>query len=245
MSDWLKHSTLRGLTKSAIIFGLTPIQKFVSGPILSAVNKRKPSRYLEIGPGPKRLEGFETFNITGGPNVDYVGDATRGLPFEDNSFDLLYASHILEHVAWYKTDEVLREWVRVLKPGGSLEIWVPNGLKIAKAFVDAETTGAKTFHEDNWWRFNEQKDPTKWMAGRIFSYGDGSGRQHHFNWHLAFFSERYLKQLLTNAGLTDVIIQPRDKVRGFDHGWINLGVRGTKPNTVKTQADQSEERQAL
>lgn len=229
MSDWRRSASPRGLIKSAIVLALTPIQKFVTGPIRSRRNERKPQRLLEIGPGHKRLEGFETFNVTGGLNIDYVGDATRGLPFKDNSFDLIYASHILEHVAWYKTDEVLREWARVLKPGGDLEIWVPDGLKIAKAFVDAETSGSREFHADNWWRFNGSHDPARWMAGRMFSYGDGTGRQHHFNWHLAFFSERYLKQLLTNAGLVDVKAQPRDKVRGFDHGWINLGVRGTKP----------------
>lgn len=45
---------------------------------------------------------------------------------------LLYASHVLEHIPWYKTEEVLREWVRVLKPGGVLEVWVPDRLKYAR-----------------------------------------------------------------------------------------------------------------
>ena len=56
----------------------------------------------------------------------------------DGTFNLVYASHILEHTAWIRPAEILTEWVRVLKPGGVLEIWVPDGLRIAEAFVGAE-----------------------------------------------------------------------------------------------------------
>ena len=62
--------------------------------------------------------------------MDYVYDAGKPLPFEDNTFDLVYASHVLEHIPWYKVEEVVKEWVRILKPGGVLEVWVPDGLKI-------------------------------------------------------------------------------------------------------------------
>jgi len=36
--------------------------------------------YQLFGPGPKRISGFETLNVTGGPQVDYVGNATKHLP---------------------------------------------------------------------------------------------------------------------------------------------------------------------
>jgi len=43
--------------------------------------------------------------------------------FPDNSFDVVIASDILEHV---KDDEsALREWLRILKPGGDLILFVP------------------------------------------------------------------------------------------------------------------------
>ena len=49
-------------------------------------------------------------------------DATN-LSFSDASFDRLIATHVLEHL--FCPHEVLREWVRVLKPGGVLSIVLP------------------------------------------------------------------------------------------------------------------------
>jgi SAM-dependent methyltransferase len=197
-------------------------------PVRVRLNARRVDRRLEIGPGAHRVPGFETLNIVAGRNVDYVADASRTLPFLSNTFTTIYASHVLEHVPWYQTETVLREWVRVLRPGGRLEIWVPDGLKICRAFVESEETGADTISADGWYRFNDRRDPCVWAAGRIFSYGDGTGKKQDPNWHLALFSERYLKDALNQVGLCDVARLHKSDVRGYDHGWINLGLVGTK-----------------
>ncbi len=207
----------------------TIFQWMVLARVLRVINARNAFRRLEIGPGPRRLPGFETLNVVGGRNVDYIADASQRLPFADRTFDLIHASHIIEHIPWYQTANALREWVRVLKSGGRLEVWTPDGLKIARAFVAAEDEGSLEFHADGWWRFNESKDPCVWMSGRCFSYGDGTGRADHPNWHYALLSERHLRNLMTNAGLIDIRTLERADVRGHDHGWINLGLAGTKP----------------
>lgn len=207
---------------------VAPLHQAVVNPLRRGLHKRKTVRRLEIGPGSERIAGFETLNIVSGRNVDYVGDATKKLPFETGTFDLIYASHIIEHVAWYQVQATISEWVRALKPGGQLEVWTPNGLAIAEAFVAFERSGSLDFHQDGWWRYNEGRDACLWASGRAFSYGDGTGKNHP-NWHRALFSPRHLMNLFAAAGLVEVGELSRNEVRGYDHGWINLGVRGTKP----------------
>ncbi len=58
------------------------------------------------------------------PHLDYK-DITN-LEFEDNSVDLIYASHVIEYFDINEVKEVLREWRRVLKPGGELRVAVPD-----------------------------------------------------------------------------------------------------------------------
>ena len=205
---------------------LTPLHAIFLNPINRFRYSLRRDRKLEIGPGYDVLDGFETVDVVSRFNVTYIGNALR-LPVPSNAFKVVYASHIIEHIPWYQVDAALHEWVRALKPGGLLQVWTPNGLRIAKAFVEAEETGSIDFHNDGWWRFNEERDPCKWASGRCFSYGDGTGRNHP-NWHRALFSPRHLRQLLTSAGLMDVREMDRSEVRGHDHGWINLGMCGTK-----------------
>jgi len=205
-----------------------PYARFIRTPLNLIKNSRRLTRQLEIGPGPQRVPGFETINVVWGRDVDYIGDASKPLPFASKTFDLIYASHVLEHMPWYEVEKVVKEWVRILKPGGSLEIWLPNGLKIARAFVDAELGIANEIGNDGWYKFNDKKDPCVWVNGRIFSYGDGTGRKNDPNWHLTIFSPRYLKTLLTESDLINISEMDRSEVRGYDHGWINLGMRGYK-----------------
>jgi SAM-dependent methyltransferase len=191
-------------------------------------NATNTDRRLEIGPGKERIQGFETLNIIDDGHTDYVRDAAAKLPFPDDTFILIYASHVVEHIPWYQTVSVLREWVRVLVPEGSLEVWVPNGLKICSAFVDAEEGIDNRIPSDGWYKFNEERDPCKWAAGRIFTYGDGTGQPNHPNWHRSIFSPRYLHKCLKEAGLRHIRELNSSEVRGYDHGWINLGMTGTK-----------------
>ncbi len=45
------------------------------------------------------------------------------LPFADNTFDHIIANHVMEHIPqWFET---MKEFSRVVKTGGLIEIWVP------------------------------------------------------------------------------------------------------------------------
>lgn len=56
---------------------------------------------------------------------DVVADMEKPLPFEDETFDMILANHVLEHVKnWWACFE---ECSRILKKGGMLIVYVPGG----------------------------------------------------------------------------------------------------------------------
>lgn len=63
-----------------------------------------------------------TSTNTKGKVTTEIQDATS-LNYEDNSFDRVIATHVLEHLP--APHEVLQEWARVLKPGGVLSLVLP------------------------------------------------------------------------------------------------------------------------
>lgn len=59
------------------------------------------------------------------PRVDH-GDVTRGLPLADGAADIVYTSHMLEHLSLRDFDVALREIHRVLAPGGLFRSVLPD-----------------------------------------------------------------------------------------------------------------------
>jgi predicted SAM-dependent methyltransferase len=78
-------------------------------------------------------------------DIEY-GDAVTGLPVQDHSVEVLYSSHMLEHLDRNEADKFLKEAFRVLRPGGIIRLTVPdlkkqvaqyNVSNDANAFIDA------------------------------------------------------------------------------------------------------------
>lgn len=69
------------------------------------------------------------------------GDIVRGLPLKDRSVDLLYASHVLEHLPLKEFWIALRECRRILKANGVFRSVAPN----LKYFIDEYLLSASLF----------------------------------------------------------------------------------------------------
>jgi len=81
---------------------------------------------LHLGCGKRVLVGYKHIDLSDYPHIDYKHDI-RTLPmFEDNSVDLIYASHVLEYFDREEVLMVLKEWYRVLKEGGVVRLAVPD-----------------------------------------------------------------------------------------------------------------------
>jgi len=82
---------------------------------------------LEIGSGPSprfkgsyRLDKIRWFGV---PRLIQHDLEQTPLPFQDQTFTTIYASHVLEHVV--KLPELLNELHRIISPIGVLEVFVP------------------------------------------------------------------------------------------------------------------------
>ena len=63
------------------------------------------------------------------------------LPFEDNSYDIIFCNHVLEHIP--DDTKAMQELFRVLKPGGMAILQIPQDLKREVTFADDSITDQK------------------------------------------------------------------------------------------------------
>ena len=96
---------------------------FVKYPPESTFDGKK---VLNLGCGKSAYPAKNVTNLDflPGPGVEVVWDLSKTpLPFDTNEFDYIIANHVLEHVPnWW---ECFKEMARVLKVGGTIEVWVP------------------------------------------------------------------------------------------------------------------------
>lgn len=103
---------------------------------------------LDVGAGGDALgEHKELFPLIdrcrGWDLVD--GDAQHLTTLPDNAFDFVHSSHCLEHM--HDPYEALKNWLRVLKPGGHLVVMIPDEDMYEQGIFPS------TFNSDHKWTF--------------------------------------------------------------------------------------------
>ncbi len=102
-------------------------------------------------------------------NVDFVDhggkvlayDLRLGIPFADESFDVVYHSHVLEHMSKSWGEFFIAECFRVLRPGGLLRVVVPDLENIARTYLnclDAARRGEEGATQKHQWMLVELLD---------------------------------------------------------------------------------------
>ncbi|MFN8282839.1 MAG: methyltransferase domain-containing protein [Chitinophagales bacterium] len=136
-------------------------------------------KYLNLGCG-----AYYSVN-TEWTNLDFVSsdkhviahNLLKGIPFESNTFDFVYHSHVLEHFSKDDGENFIKECHRVLKPGAAIRIAIPDLERLAKDYLKTLEAGIQDPHNEllraNYnWMVLEMYDQTmrNYRAGEIGKY---------------------------------------------------------------------------
>jgi predicted SAM-dependent methyltransferase len=83
---------------------------------------------LNVGCGPNIFSNFINLDIDWTKKIDIVWDIRKKpYPLKDGSLEGIFTEHCLEHITFEDCEKNLREFHRMLKPGGTVRIIVPDG----------------------------------------------------------------------------------------------------------------------
>lgn len=157
---------------------------------------------LNLGCGDKILPGYVNVDVVAsraGKRPDVLCDLHDLSVFPDNHADEIMAIHVVEHFWRWEVEDILREWVRVLKPGGRMILECPNLVSACEEFLKDPDVFS-----------HEGKDGQRTMW--VF-YGDPSWKDP-FMIHRWGYTPNSLKKLMESVGLSSVHQEPaRYKLR--------------------------------
>ena len=133
---------------------------------------------LHIGSGRNYIPGWTNLDLFSSVKADVYADIAA-LPFDRGTFDLIYASHVLEHVQRNAVIATLSHWRDLLKEGGVLRIAVPNFKAVCR-------------------RYNETGKLDE-LIGLLYG-----GQNHPKNNHFITFDAETLRRDLVKAGFSEI-----------------------------------------
>jgi SAM-dependent methyltransferase len=157
---------------------------------LDEVLKLAPENVLEIGPGPGLFKVIaatfnvkvETLDIDKDLNPDYIA-SVFALPFESNSFDVICAFQMLEHLPFEDSVRAMSEMCRVAKKAVILSLpdagghWpfilgLPGGKEIAHPIPTPRFWALPNhFDGEHYWELNKQGYPLAKVIESFSQFG--------------------------------------------------------------------------
>lgn len=108
-------------------------------------------KILDLGCGENKVEGAIGLDNVHLDGVDIIHDLLNfPYPIENESFDVIYIRHVIEHFDIEDINQILNECHRILKLNGNLMISVPHAFSLA-AFTDISHKSYFTFNSGKYW----------------------------------------------------------------------------------------------
>jgi predicted SAM-dependent methyltransferase len=131
--------------------------------------------FLNLGCGPRFHPEWENLDIQPSAAGVRRWDLRKELPFPNESFDVVYHSHVLEHFSKADGLSFLQRCLRVLRRGGTIRVAVPDLERIARLYIEAlekSLNGDPVWRERYEWILLEMYDQTvrHYSGGEMLAY---------------------------------------------------------------------------
>ena len=83
-------------------------------------------KLLNLGCGSRYRKDWINIDFVSTNKNIIVHNLLKGIPFKDNTFNVVYHSHLLEHFSRTEASDSIKECYRVLKPNGIIRVVTPN-----------------------------------------------------------------------------------------------------------------------
>ncbi|MFM6021827.1 MAG: class I SAM-dependent methyltransferase [Dolichospermum sp.] len=115
---------------------------------------------LNLGCGDRYHPDWTNINFISTDEGVIAHNLKQGIPFPDESFDVVYHSHVLEHFPKTEGERFIQECYRVLRPQGVLRVVVPDLEQITRMYLHSLEKASHGFEE---WKQNYQ-----WMLLEMY-----------------------------------------------------------------------------
>ena len=157
-------------------FSITKFKENIGNLFFDVVNRAGENLRLNLGCGTDIKQGYINIDQRWIKGVNQVADVSH-LPYKDESVTEVLANDVIEHFPRERTEMVLKEWIRVLRPEGILKIQCPDVRTLAYGLV-----------------YNQI--PTHEFSRRIYG-----GQEYNGNFHYAGFDIPEMKRILRKLGM--------------------------------------------
>jgi predicted SAM-dependent methyltransferase len=175
----------------ATYYAVTRVPMWVSGRLYKRLRAPRPGKDLikvQLGPGrAKYLDGW--INVDANfisAKIDVWADLRDELPFRDNSVDVFYSHHVVEHLPDNLLSFHVREMFRCLKKGGVIRIGGPNAEAAAQKLIEGDR---------NW--FGDFPEKRESIGGRFANFILCAGD------HRTILTFSYIQEIASATGFID------------------------------------------
>lgn len=175
--------------------------------------------------------------VYSGDNMVYM-NLNKSWKYADNSVDIVYASHLFEHLSLSSAALFLSESYRCLKSGGVIRLVVPDLYKICKKYIaEYESGSTDDPTEFIMWAVNMHREGQYgqrigWLK-RTLLEKQGYPHQHKFMYDDKSLTKKitdsgFVKPLSLTYGHSEYIKEIRD-VEGTKESYLSVYIEALKP----------------